>query len=509
MKSFKLASFLAFRMLKASDNGRISKPIVRIAMWGVAIGIALMILSLAIVKGFQSEVRQKVIGFGGHFQIVSNGDNAAQESVPLLYDKLLIEDLKKIPGIKNISVYAQKPAIVESKAGLSGVIAKGIEEQYDTTFLHSVLTQGRVMKLTYEADTLPESEIVLSEYIANRLALKLGQKMSLYIVNSEDDIQQQNFTLVGTYKTELEEYDEKFIFVHLAYLQQFGGWGLQGQIIVDTASVPLLTFISPVGFGNEGEFEQHWLDGTSAKDPILYLGMADTTFGLVTTAPFQIADTTYVHLKFPPHGENEYVTPRWTYSNLRGSEVNYIGGYEVQVENYEALERVRDPLWEAIPYDLFVIPLTDRNPEIFAWLEMLDVNVVIIVVLMAVLSIVNMTSALLILILERQSFIGTLKSMGLPNPILLRVFLWHAAHIIGKGVIIGNILGIGIALFQKYTGVFKLDPANYYVSEIPILMNPMEIIILNALTLCVCVLAMILPSLYVSTFRPAESIRKN
>jgi lipoprotein-releasing system permease protein len=189
--------------------------------------------------------------------------------------------------------------------------------------------------------------------------------------------------------------------------------------------------------------------------------------------------------------------------------VNYIGGYEVQVENYEALEQVRDPLWEAIPYDLFVIPLTDRNPEIFAWLEMLDVNVVIIVVLMVVLSIVNMTSALLILILERQSFIGTLKSMGLPNPILLRVFLWHAAHIIGKGVIIGNVLGIGIALFQKYTGFFKLDPANYYVSEIPILMNPMEIVVLNALTLCVCVLAMILPSLYVSTFRPAESIRKN
>jgi len=99
--------------------------------------------------------------------------------------------------------------------------------------------------------------------------------------------------------------------------------------------------------------------------------------------------------------------------------------------------------------------------------------------------------------------------MGLPNPILLRVFLWHAAHIIGKGVIIGNVLGIGIALFQKYTGFFKLDPANYYVSEIPILMNPTEIVVLNALTLGVCVLAMILPSLYVSTFRPAESIRKN
>ena len=506
MKSFKLASFLAFRMLRARDNGRISKPIVRIAMWGVAIGIALMILALAVVKGFQSEVRQKVIGFGGHFQIVSNGDNAAQESVPLLYDKNLIGDLKKISGIKNVSVYAQKPAIVESKTGLSGVIAKGIEEQYDTTFLHSVLTQGRVMQLRYTADTLPVAEIVLSEHIANRLSLQLGQKLSLYIVNTEDDIQQQNFTLVGTYKTELEEYDEKFIFVHLAYLQQFGGWG---QIVVDTATVPLLTFISPVGFGNNGEFEQHWLDGKSAKDPIYYLEMRDTTFGLITSAPYQISDTTYVHLKFPPHGENEFVTPRWTYTNLRGSEVNYIGGYEVQVENFEALERVRDPLWEAIPYDLFVIPLTDRNPEIFAWLEMLDVNVIIIVVLMVVLSIVNMTSALLILILERQSFIGTLKSMGLPNPILLRVFLWHAAHIIGKGVLIGNILGVGLALFQKYTGVFKLDPTNYYVSEIPILMNPMEIIVLNAITLCVCVLAMILPSLYVSTFRPAESIRKN
>jgi lipoprotein-releasing system permease protein len=128
---------------------------------------------------------------------------------------------------------------------------------------------------------------------------------------------------------------------------------------------------------------------------------------------------------------------------------------------------------------------------------------------MVVLSIVNMTSALLILILERQNFIGSLKAMGLRNKIIYRIFIWHAASIIGKGILWGNAIGIGISLIQKYTGLIKLDPENYYVSTVPIQFDLPYILLLNAITLVVCLLAMILPSWYVATIQPASAIRKN
>jgi lipoprotein-releasing system permease protein len=500
---FSLSAFLAKRMIRVKDSNRISKPIVRIATAGVAVGMILMILALSIVKGFQQEVRNKVIGFGGHFQVVSNADNAANESVPLVYDSKIISNLEKIPGVKKVSVFGQKPAIAETKKGIAGVIAKGITAQYDTTYLHKILTQGRLPNLSMPADSLPLAEILLSEFIANRLALKVGEKMAVYIVNGAEDIQQQTFTLTGIYKTDLEDYDEKFIFCHLAFLQQYSGWGVQGQIVIDTVSVPGIPIVQAVAFGNNNEFELSWINGKSAKDPFILKPGTDTTLTLITKGKNVLSDTTQAHVFWKNN------QPNWTYSNLRGSEKNYIGGYEVQVDEYDKLTSLIDPIWEVLPYDLFLIPLTDRNPEIFSWLEMLDINVIIIIVLMVVLSIVNMTSALLILILERQRFIGILKTLGAANGMLLKVFLYQAVWIIGIGLFLGNALGFGLAYIQMKTGWIKLDPANYYVSEVPIKLDFELIGFINLITIGICALVMILPSLYVSTIQPAAAIRKD
>jgi len=504
MSEKRLASFIAFRMIRSSDNERISKPIVRIAMWGVAVGMALMILSLAIVKGFQSEVRNKVIGFGGHFQVVSNDDNSTHESAPIVINDSVAKKLQGIEGVAHVSKFAQKPAIAETRKGIAGVVGKGITTDYDTTFLHQSLIAGRVPILTPQPDSIPRAEIVMSEFIAKRLNVKLNERMSLYIVNGEDDIQQQTFRVVGIYKTELEEYDEKFVFVPLEYVQQFGGWGVQGQIVIDTVEIPSLAIVQPLFFGKE-DAQGYWNNEqkSSARNPFLLDKNVDTTLCLITQARGVLNDTTYADITWKNN------KPHWSYRNLRGSEVNYIGGYEILVRDFDQLTTLKKELWEALPYDLLLIPLVDRNPEIFSWLEMLDINVVIIVVLMVVLSIVNMTSALLILILERQNFIGSLKAMGLRNKIIYRIFIWHAASIIGKGILWGNAIGVGISLLQKYTGLIKLDPENYYVSTVPIQFDVPYILLLNAITLVVCLLAMILPSWYVATIQPASAIRKN
>jgi ABC-type antimicrobial peptide transport system permease subunit len=289
----------------------------------------------------------------------------------------------------------------------------------------------------------------------------------------------------------------------LAFLQQYSGWGVQGQIVIDTVSVPGIPIVQAVAFGNKNEFNLRWLNGESAKDPFLLTQGKDTTLTLITSATNMLSDTTQAHVVW----ENN--RPKWTYSNLRGSEKNYIGGYEIQVDDYEKLTLLIDPIWEALPYDLFLIPLTDRNPEIFSWLEMLDINVIIIIVLMVVLSIVNMTSALLILILERQRFIGILKTLGAANRMLLKVFLYQAIWIIGIGLLVGNALGFGIAYVQMKTGWVTLDPANYYVSKVPIQLDFELIGIINLITIGICALVMILPSLYVSTIQPATAIKKD
>jgi lipoprotein-releasing system permease protein len=490
-------------MIRVKDSNRVSKPIVRIATTGVAIGMILMILALSIVKGFQQEVRNKVIGFGGHFQVVSNSDNSAQESVPVLFDSGILNNLQAISGVKKVSLFGQKPAIAETKKGIAGVIAKGITEQYDTTYLHQILIEGRLPLLIDPKDTLPKDEIVVSEFIAARLSLKLGERMALYIVNGEDDIQQQNFTVCGIFKTDLEDYDEKFIFCHLSFIQQYSGWGVQGQLAIDTTSVPGVPIVQAVGFGNKGEFSLEWENGSPADKPIVLPSNKDTSLVLITRAENIITDTTKAHIKW----KNSKVT--WSYSNLRGSEKYYVGGYEIQVTDYTKLKELIDPIWNVLPYDLFLIPLTDRNPEIFSWLEMLDVNVIIIIVLMVVLSIVNMSSALLILILERQRFIGILKTLGATNSTLLRVFLIQAIYIIGIGLLIGNALGFGIALLQKQTGWIKLDPTNYYVDTVPIEIDFELIGLINLITVGICALVMILPSLYVSTIQPATAVRKD
>jgi lipoprotein-releasing system permease protein len=261
--------------------------------------------------------------------------------------------------------------------------------------------------------------------------------------------------------------------------------------------------VQAVAFGNNNEFELSWINGKSAKDPFILKPGTDTTLTLITKGKNVLSDTTQAHVFWKNN------QPNWTYSNLRGSEKNYIGGYEVQVDEYDKLTSLIDPIWEVLPYDLFLIPLTDRNPEIFSWLEMLDINVIIIIVLMVVLSIVNMTSALLILILERQRFIGILKTLGAANGMLLKVFLYQAVWIIGIGLFLGNALGFGLAYIQMKTGWIKLDPANYYVSEVPIKLDFELIGFINLITIGICALVMILPSLYVSTIQPAAAIRKD
>jgi lipoprotein-releasing system permease protein len=197
-------------------------------------------------------------------------------------------------------------------------------------------------------------------------------------------------------------------------------------------------------------------------------------------------------------------------TTIRNSDTDYIGGYEVNIQNYEDLWESQEALQAAVTsHFLLAQKITDRNHDIFAWLEMLDINVAIIILLMIVVSIVNMTSALLIIILERQSMIGVLKAMGISDGDVMRIFVNNAGWIIGKGVVLGNLIGISLAYVQWKWQVVSLDPKNYYVDTVPIQFDLWNLLALDSGTLLVCVLAMLIPALYVLKISPIRAIRFN
>ena len=151
--------------------------------------------------------------------------------------------------------------------------------------------------------------------------------------------------------------------------------------------------------------------------------------------------------------------------------------------------------------------IKELNPQIFSWLDLLDVNVYIILLLMMAVATVTMISGLLIIILERTAMIGTLKSLGARNKTIRHIFLWFAVFIIGKGLLIGNLVGIGLCLIQKYFGIVKLDPATYYVNTVPIELNIPLVVLLNIATLLISVFVLIAPSYLVSHIHPAKTMK--
>lgn len=503
----KLVSFIAQRMLRNSDKGNISRPIVRIATIGIAVGVALMIISVAVVKGFQQEVRNVVVGFGSHFQVVSLEDNLKGDSSPVWYSDSLYRTLASLPEVRHVQVFASRPGILESKSALQGALLKGVDTDFDFTFLKNVLVGGEIPR--FSKDSLI-NDILISKKVASRLELEVGSKLSAYVINANEQARQTNFTVCGIYETGLEDFDTKFTFMDIRHVRELSNWGLNAQIVVDTTCFAGFISFGAQAFGGDENYSYRWNSAEwQDEGPHALLVSKDTTLSVIVTDGMgTAADTAKVTIDFLDDNATEACRP---YRIVREQKPDgfggYIGGYEVLIRDYAQLVSADDAIYQAIPYQFQVEKITDRSPEIFAWLEMLDINVIIIIVLMVVISIVNMTSALLIIILERQQMIGTLKALGMSNAPLIRVFLLNAAAIVGKGMLWGNLLGLGFALLQSSTHFIPLDATNYYVNHVPIALDWMSFLVLDLATLVVCVITLLVPALYITTIYPIRSIR--
>lgn len=407
--------FIARRLVsdQTGDN-RISRPIIFIAILGIALGLAVMIVSTAIVTGFKNEIRGKIIGFGSHIQILNYDSNISYETVPVSGKQEFYDVLKNKPGIKNIQVFATKAGIIKTEEEIQGVVLKGIGSDFDWTFFRNNLTEGEIFQVTDSART---NKVMISKYVADLLKLKTGDSFIMYFI--QDPPRMRKFTISGIYNTSLEEFDEIFVLADIGHIRKLNDW-------------------------NDDQ----------------------------------------------------------------------VSGFEISIENFNDLDYMTYEVMKTVGVNLdeegarlITMNIVQKYPQIFDWLNLQDTNVWIILTLMLLVTGFNMVSSLLILILERTNMIGILKAIGSNNLSIRKIFLYQSAFLISKGLLWGNLIGIGLALIQQKTGLVKLDEASYYLATVPINLEISYILLLNTGTLLLTFLMLIIPSHLVTKITPVKAIR--
>jgi lipoprotein-releasing system permease protein len=486
-----------------SKDNELSKPIIRIATLGVGLGIAVMILAASIVTGFQEEIRNKVIGFGSHIQITNFGSSNNELKSRLLIDQPFYPSLDTLNEVASINQFALKEGIIETPENIQGILAKGVSEDYNWNFLKQKIVEGDVLK--FQSEKISDS-LLISSFLAGRLGLKLGDKMPIYFQNARNKMSQRNFTVSGIYNTGLKEMDEEFVFIDIRQIKVLNQWGIEAYALYEGCSDNTIS-VAAKGNGGDGEYRYAWSVDSTLQGPgphPLKLKPGETYFVAISDRSQTIPDTAYFLV---PKDFSCFENTGLETWNSGGSAKYYTGGFEVQLRSFNDLDRMDQIIYENIDYNFKTTTIKQHLPEIFNWLEMLDLNTIIIIVLMIVISIINMTSALLIMIMERTQTVGLLKALGGSSWFIQKIFLTNAAYIIGIGLVGGNLIGIGLAFIQKTTGIIKLDPENYYVSEVPVMLDLSAILGLNLLTLVVCIITMILPSLAVNQIAPSRALR--
>ena len=410
-----LPLFIA-RKFYGTGSGRraVSRPAIRIATIGVAIGLAVMIVTVAVVFGFKHTIRDKAVGFGSHIQIQSYKTQQTPTPSPLCFSDSLMRQLRKAPGVSRVARYSSIQGILKTDNDVLGVVLKGIGSDYDLTFLNEHLVEGDMPQFTDGPSDYP---LLVSRLMADQLRLKAGDRLFAYFLG--DDLRARRFTVRGIYQTNMTQFDQSLCFTDLSVPVRLNGW------------------------------QQDQSSGVE-----------------VTVSDFAQLDA----------------TANWVVNNVNRRLDKYGETFTSQT------------IYEA-------------HPHIFSWLSLLDINVWIILALMVCVAGITMISGLLIIILERTQTIGILKALGMRNAGVRHTFLWFAVFIIGRGLLWGDIIGIGLVVLQQQSGIVRLDPASYYVDTAPVELNLPLIALLNVATLLVCLFVLIAPSFLISHIHPARSMR--
>lgn len=409
--------FIAKRLFSdKSVKKTISHPIMRIAIVGITLGLAVMILSVAIASGFKTEISNKIIGFGSHIQIINYDTNLSFETNPINKNQAFYGDIKNLMGIQSIQQYAIKGGIIKTKEDFQGVVLKGIGSDFDWTFFEQNMVEGESFIVN---DSVSTNKIIISKHVANLLKLNVGDKIAAFFI--QEPMRMRSFKISGIYETSLIEFDEKFALVDIKHIQKLNNWS-----------------------------------------------------------------------------------------------ANEISGFEILLTDFSDLDKMTTDVRDIVGFNfnpdgskLKVIGIKEKYYQMFDWLALTDTNVWVILALMVAVAGFNMISGLLILILERTNMIGILKALGTKNWSIRKIFLYQSGFIISKGLLWGNIIGLLMCFLQAKFQIIKLDAASYYLTAVPINLKLWHVLALNAGTLIITVLMLIIPSYIISRLSPEKTIKFN
>jgi len=411
-----LPYFIAQRLIKGRrEETSFSRPINVIAIIGIAMGLAVMILAVAILTGFKQQIREKVVGFGSNIQVMNFDSNISFETTPISDTQVFIPKLKNIQGIQHLQVFATKAGIIKTDADIQGVVLKGIGSDFDWRYFKSNMINGNVFTVS---DTgRPSNNVIISKKISDMLRVRTGDTIRMHFI--QDPPRMRAFIISGIYETSLEEFDKIYVFCDIRHIKKLNGW-------------------------NDDQ----------------------------------------------------------------------VSGFEIFIDDFDKLDEITMAVRDSIGYKIAekeakfkVTNIRTKYPQIFDWLNFQDVNVIIIIFLMLVVAGFNMISGLLILILEKTNMIGVLKALGSEDSVIRRIFLYQAAYLIGKGLLWGNLIGIGLAYIQLKTGILTLDASSYYIKTVPVNLQLSHILLLNAGTMAAIIIMLLVPSNLISRITPVKAIR--
>lgn len=404
--------FIAKRI--AASGGRDNKNVmVRIASLTVAVGMAVMVVSLAVIFGFRGEITGKLIGFGGHVKIVNLDSNNSLETAPISVNHSMVEAIKSVPDLDNINPYAVKGGIFKTEQAMQGVMLKGVDRDYDWDFYRKTLVEGELPSV---GDSVRTKDILVSQSLARLMQIGVDDRVEMLFIGEGHAPRRDRFKITGIYNSQFEELDKLLIVTDIRNVQRLNNW-----------------------------------------------------------------------------------------------DSSQITGYEMTTRNFDDLERFTDRVYDQMADNteesLMLVDIKESFPNLFDWLRAHDVNAIVIICIMLVVALFNMISALLIILLERTSMIGTLKALGMNNRALQKIFLIRSSFIVAKGMLWGNVVGIAICLIQKYTQFLKLDPTGYFLSAVPIDLGIGWLIVLNLCSFVVLVSLLTIPTLIVSYIKPDTTLR--
>ncbi len=404
--------FIARRIVASKDyKSSISAPIIKIAIAAIALGVVIMLISIATSVGLQKKIREKVSAFNGDIIITNYDTNFSNDSQqPISKNQDFYPDFAQVEGVKHIQVTASKGGVIRTETDFEGVVVKGVGDDYNWQYFEEYLVAGKLPN--YSANL--NDEILISEYLSKRLDIQLGDKVRTFFLQEvgKTKARDRGFTIVGIYNSGFQEFDEQFLIADIRHIQRLNKW-----------------------------------------------------------------------------------------------EKDQIGGFELFVDDFSAIQTIGNQVYDATPSTLDTITIRDKYFVMFEWIDLFDFNVALIIGIMILIAGINMITALLVLILERTQMIGILKALGSTDWAVRKVFLYNAIYIVCIGLFWGNVIGIGLLLLQKYAKLITLDPNTYYVTEAPIYLDAGYIILLNAGTLLLCLLMLLIPSYMITKISPVKAMR--